>query len=167
MKIILSAVSKIFERLLFSQINSYIDSKLSKQQCGFRKGLSAHHCLLVMLEKWRVTLDKKGFTGVLLTDLSIAFDCISHDLLAAKLDAYGFDYNAVKLIHDYLKIDFRGLELIHIIVRGMRLYTESLKDPYLAHCCSTFISVIYSCLLSTPIWQIIQMIILRMRAKMI
>ena len=103
---ILSAVSKIYERLLFSQINSYIDSKLSKHQCGVRKGLSAQHCLLVMLEKWRVTLDKKGFTGVLLTDFSKAFDCLSHDLLAAKLDAYGFDYNTVKLIHDYLKMDF-------------------------------------------------------------
>ena len=50
----------------------------------FRKGLSAQHCLLVMLEKWRVILDKKGFTGVLLTDLSKEFDCLSHDLLAAK-----------------------------------------------------------------------------------
>ena len=48
---ILSGLSKIFERLLFSQINSYIDSKLSKHQCGFRKGLSSQHCLLVMLEK--------------------------------------------------------------------------------------------------------------------
>ena len=33
---------------------------------------------------------------------SKAFDSLSHDLLLAKLDAYGFDYNSVKLIYDYL-----------------------------------------------------------------
>ena len=55
-----------------------------------------------MLEKWRATLDNRGCSGVLLTDLSKAFDCLSHDLLLAKLEAYGFDYMSVKLLHSYL-----------------------------------------------------------------
>ena len=38
----------------------------------------------------------------LLTDLSKAFDCIPHDLIIAKLEAYGFHIDALKLIHDYL-----------------------------------------------------------------
>ena len=79
-----------------------MDSKLSILQCGFRKGYSAQHCLVVMLEKWRATLDRKGFCGVLLTDLSKAFDCLSHELLIAKIDAYGFDYKSTKLIYSYL-----------------------------------------------------------------
>ena len=37
-----------------------------------------------------------------MTDLSKAFDCIPHDLIIAKLAAYGFDTNALKLIHNYL-----------------------------------------------------------------
>ena len=99
---ILPAMSKIFEKLLFYQIYNFMDSKLSIHQCGFRKGYSAQHCLLVMLEKWKITLDKKGCCGVLLTDLSKAFDCLSHDLLIAKVDAYGFDYMSTKLIYSYL-----------------------------------------------------------------
>ena len=40
--------------------------------------------------------------GALLTDLSKAFHCLHHDLLIAKLNAYGFSLPALKLIRDYL-----------------------------------------------------------------
>ena len=78
---ILSALSKIFERLFYYQINNFMNPKLSIYQCGFRKNFSAQNCLLVMVEKWKKCLDNKGSTGVILTDLSKAFDCLIHDLL--------------------------------------------------------------------------------------
>ena len=37
-----------------------------------------------------------------MTDLSKAFDCLSHELLIAKLDAFGFDKISLKLVHNYL-----------------------------------------------------------------
>ena len=40
--------------------------------------------------------------GALLTDLSKAFDCLDHELLIAKLNAYDFNLLALKLVHDYL-----------------------------------------------------------------
>ena len=43
-----------------------------------------------MIEKWRASLDQNGTCTALLTDLSKAFDCL-HDLLIAKLHAYGWD----------------------------------------------------------------------------
>ena len=48
------------------------------------------------------TVDNGGAFGALLTDLSKAFDCIQYDLIIAKLEAYGFHIDALKLIHDYL-----------------------------------------------------------------
>ena len=37
-----------------------------------------------------------------LTDLPKAFDCVDHELLIAKLNAYGFSLAALRFIHDYL-----------------------------------------------------------------
>ena len=34
--------------------------------------------------------------------LSKAYDCLPHDLLAAKFEAYGIDKTGLSLIHDYL-----------------------------------------------------------------
>ena len=55
-----------------------------------------------MLEKWRTSVDNELIAGILLTDLSKAFDCLIHDLLIAKAHAYGYDYNALRLIHNHL-----------------------------------------------------------------
>ena len=46
--------------------------------------------------------DNKEFCTAILKNLSKAFDCVYHDLLLAKLNAHGFDQNALKLIYDYL-----------------------------------------------------------------
>ena len=55
-----------------------------------------------MIEKAKKIFDKGGIFGALLTDLSKAFDCMTHDLLIAKLHALKFDMNALNLIFDYL-----------------------------------------------------------------
>ena len=52
-------------------------------------------------KKWKKSVDIGGDFGALFTDLSKAFDCLSHELLIAKLDAYGFDKNALKLVNSY------------------------------------------------------------------
>ena len=62
----------------------------------------AHNTVFYMLEKLKASLDQGMCTGILLTDLSKAFDCISHELLIAKLYAYGFTKKSPSLVSDYL-----------------------------------------------------------------
>ena len=66
------------------KLSIYFEEVLSKFQCGFCKGFSTQHCLLLMLEKWKQAVDNNKDFGALLTNLSKAFDCISHNLLIAK-----------------------------------------------------------------------------------
>ena len=75
---------------------------LSKYQCGFRKSFSAQHCLTKSLEQWRKSTNQGLVFGVLLTDPSKVFDSLSHELLVAKLCAYGMEDSAVRFISDYL-----------------------------------------------------------------
>ena len=57
---------------------------------------------MALLEKWKRAADSGQMFGALLTDLSRAFDCLDHELLIAKLHAYGFGLPDLKLVHDYL-----------------------------------------------------------------
>jgi len=99
---ILPVISKIYERVIHDQITSYFDNILSDRQFGYRKGLGTQTPLLVMTEIWKKATDEKKKFAALLIDLSKAFDCISHELLIAKLGAYGLEKNALDLIVSYL-----------------------------------------------------------------
>ena len=55
----LSTFSKVFEKVLFEQINDHMQRKFSNYLTGFRKNHSAQNALLVMIEKWKTILNKK------------------------------------------------------------------------------------------------------------
>ena len=98
---VLPSVSKIFERILLKQIGSYMERYLSNF-FGYRKGYSAQYALISMFEKCCISLDNQGFAGAVLMDLSKAFDTLNHELIIAKIHAYGFDKDALQLIKSYL-----------------------------------------------------------------
>ena len=75
---------------------------LSPYLCAHCKDYNTQHALLRLIAKCRSFPDLKGFAGAILMDLLEAFDCLNHKPLNAKLEAYGFSRDALKLIHDYL-----------------------------------------------------------------
>ena len=82
---------------------AYIEKFLSPYLCGYRKGFNSQYALLAMIEKWKKCLDGEGgFAGAVLMDLSKAFDTINHELLIAKLEAYGFEEGALQIVQSYL-----------------------------------------------------------------
>ena len=58
---VLPNICKIRKSFFFKQISEDFEQFLSKYQCGFRKGFSAQHSLLSMLEKWKSAVDKKKY----------------------------------------------------------------------------------------------------------
>ena len=100
---LLPITSKLFEKIMYKQISSYVDNFLSLYLFGFRKGHSTEQFLIKTLETWKKAIDEKQFAGGILTDLSKAFDCLNHNLLLAKLNAYGFDNSSLNFIGSYLK----------------------------------------------------------------
>ena len=100
---LLPHLSKVFERIIYKQINSYMEDKFAKCLTGFRKSHGTQHPLLTMLETWKKGIDNGSYVSALFMDFSKAFDTINHDLTLAKLKAYGFSTNALNLMHSYLK----------------------------------------------------------------
>ena len=83
---ILPTVSKIFERILFNQLQRFSNKFLSPLLCGFRKGYSTQYALINLLQKWQKCLDAcDGIVGTLLMNLLKAYDCVNHDMELAKI----------------------------------------------------------------------------------
>ena len=98
----LSNISKVFEKLIYSQINTYMSDKFSKYLTGFRKNHNTQHALLNMIENRKTNLNKGNKIGATFMDLSKAFDTFDYSLLIAKLEDYGFDSLTLEFMKNYL-----------------------------------------------------------------
>ena len=136
---ILSNISKIYEKCIQTQLNEYFAYFLSKFQCGFQQGFSTQHCLLVMIEKLRKIRDEKGVFAAVLTDVSKAFACLPHQLLIAKLSAYGFDMKSIAFISAYLKNRKRKTNWVYL----QRMFEYIIWCPTGFYFGASFISDIY------------------------
>ena len=100
---ILNTLSKIFENVMKEQLVPFFEKCLSTFVSAYRKKYSTHHVLMRLIENWKKNLDESKLVGIIFMDLSKAFDCIPHDLLIAKLEAYGLSQDALAFIYSYLK----------------------------------------------------------------
>ena len=75
-----------------------MENKFSKYFTGFHKNHNTQNSLLEMIESWKDRLSNGSAVEVIIMDLSKAFCSLYHDLLFAKLEAYGLDNNAVSFL---------------------------------------------------------------------
>ena len=99
----MNTFSKIYERYIHGSLIPYINKCLSEFVAAYRKYYSSNHVLIRSVENWKKELYNKKYVGVILMDLSKAFNCIPHELLIAKMDAYGFSKNVLTFFFSYLK----------------------------------------------------------------
>ena len=152
---------------MFKQMSSFFDDTFSKYQYGFRKSFSTQQCLLALLEKWKRSIDRGKVFGALLTDLSKAFDCLNHDLLVAKFNAYGFSLPALRLIHDYSLNRMQRTGINNSYSTWVAIVFGVPQGSILGPFCSTFSLQICSSLQIAWILQIMPMTIRHVLLPMI
>ena len=78
---ILNCLSKVYENVIENELLKSMNVHLSPFISAYRNNYNTQHVLLRLLEEWREHLDNIKIVGVILMDLSKAFDCVPHDLL--------------------------------------------------------------------------------------
>ncbi|CAB4033028.1 Hypothetical predicted protein, partial [Paramuricea clavata] len=89
---VISAVAKIFEKLIFEQLYNYFSSNslLTHCQSGFRSLHSTLTALLEATSNWSVNIDNGLFNGVIFIDLKKAFDTIDELIIRYCCGSFEF-----------------------------------------------------------------------------
>jgi hypothetical protein len=90
------------ERDIYEQLSHYFENTFQPFLSAFRPGFGCSTALLKIIEDWKKAIDCNQYTAAVLMDLSKASDCLPHDLLILKLEAYGFSKSALNVMYSYL-----------------------------------------------------------------
>ena len=101
---ILPITMKIFEKVVHSQVSSFLDSSdiLSSSQSGFRSSRSTDTAVICVSDFILQELGKKRYVGAVLVDLKKAFDTVDHKILLKKLFCYGLRDTSFSWFESYL-----------------------------------------------------------------
>jgi hypothetical protein len=101
---LLTAFSKIFEKLMYIRLITHIESNnvLVNEQYGFRAHSSTEKAAFTLINKILTALNSRMIVGGIFCDLQKAFDCVNHTILMNKLEFYGITGKFKTLINSYL-----------------------------------------------------------------
>ena len=108
---ILPVLSKVLERVVFIQLVRYMDQNrfFNPSHHGYRSFHSTTTAMLQMYDMWVTSLEKGELAGVVMVDMSAAFDVVDTELLLQKLRLYGLDQNSVQWAWSYLTYRSQGV----------------------------------------------------------
>ena len=114
---ILSPLSKVLEKIVYEEIYAYFtrNSLFHPNLHGYRKNRSTQTALLQMYNKWVQAAAHGQLSGVVLLDLSAAFDLVDPDLLLQKLKVYGFDEDMLSWVESYLTNRHQAVWIDHAL----------------------------------------------------
>ena len=120
--LLLSTLSKVFERVVFEHLYEYLHSKnlLYQSQYGFRKDHSTELASVELIDHICTEMDKGDTPFSVFLDLSKTFDMLDHDILITKLKHCGIDDTSLIWFKCYLTnrmqfVEKMGLDQIYYI----------------------------------------------------
>ena len=137
---ILPALSKVMERILYTQLNEYlsVNNLLSEHQFGFRKYHSTASALLDCTNDWYINMGRKLFNLTVFIDL--AFDTVNHEILLEKLLLLGITGSAFQLLKSYLSDRSQKCEVNGLISKESKITCGIPQGSILG---AAFIFIIY------------------------
>ena len=101
---LIPVLSKVLERVIFIQIVHYLESNnlFHSSHHGYRAGHSTCTALIELYDSWMEAVERGELSGVMLIDLSAAFDCVDHALLLEKMRVLGFNDSSIRWCQSYL-----------------------------------------------------------------
>ena len=145
---ILSPLSKILEKVVYLHIYEYFTAnKLFHPNLhGYRKNRSTQTALLQMYDRWVRAAAAGQVSGVILIDLSAAFDLVDSDILLQKLKIYGLDDNFLLWIKSYMTERHQAVWIDHVF---SECKAHSIGVPQGSNLGPLFFLIYYNDLIST------------------
>ena len=93
------------ESCVASNITNHVVTQnvLEDRQWAYRKGKSTEQLLKHLTERWRETIARRLFVGILFGDLTKAFNKVSHNILLQKLFDLGIRRDIWLWLKNYLR----------------------------------------------------------------
>jgi hypothetical protein len=114
---ILSPFSKILEKIAYQQLYDHFTNKkiFHPNLHGYRQNRSTQTALLQMYDRWARAAGSSKISGVVLLDLSAAFDLVDPAILIQKLRIYGVEEDFLCWISSYLTNRYQAVWMDHIL----------------------------------------------------
>lgn len=108
---IISAVSKVFEIVLFDRIYDEVKNSISMQQHGFLPQKSTLTNLITFVQYLHEAFNRKSQVDAIFTDMEKAFDRVKHSVIIRSLRKLNVSGPLVKLITSYLQGRLQYVEI--------------------------------------------------------
>ena len=121
----LPAAAKLLEKVACEQVSNDMESNnlLPKSQHGFRARRSTMTALSEVQKQWADNTESKEKTGILMWDLSAAFDCLDINILCDKLKIYGFKENTVNWFRSFLSDRSQKVKIGDTLSQSQKLHS--------------------------------------------